>query len=297
VFSKIVSGNFSKTFLVCPGANDTACDQQDVPKAAGPTATPTPDSTPTPGSPTPSPQPTSSPTPVPTGSPTPVATGSPTPIATGSPTPRPTGSPTPVPTATPTPDPTPTPVHPPYVAGEFCTYNEAHWANDISQDILDKYFDSVYGATGGVQVGLDCSADRFSMLFTSANAVERYLPAGGKAGLLNACLADPVSSHSGNLGGEVLTLKLNVDFSAAGITEGSGGPFGSLHLCGSGTSLDGMTVAEILGAANKAVGNGGMPPGLNPDSLHNILHQLNLSFDKCHPHGFAQRHLTGAACR
>ena len=43
------------------------------------------------------------------------------------------------------------------------------------------------------------------------------------------------ASHSGSLGGEVLALELNVDFSAAGFTEGPGGLFGSLNLCGSGT--------------------------------------------------------------
>ena len=96
--------------------------------------------------------------------------------------------------------------------------------------------------------------------------------------------------------GEVLALELNVDFSAAGITAGAGGPLGSLNLCGSGTSLDGMSIAQILAAANKALGNGGMPAGLGPNSLRNLLHQINDSFDNCNPHGFAQKHLTGGAC-
>ena len=87
--------------------------------------------------------------------------------------------------------------------------------------------------------------------------------------MLNACLVNPSSSHSGNLGGEVLALELNVDFSAAGVTEGSGGPFGNLNLCGSDTSFDGMSISEILVAANKALGNGGMPAGFDPDSLRN----------------------------
>jgi hypothetical protein len=162
--------------------------------------------------------------------------------------------------------------------------------------VLTLNFDTVYGGSGGVQVGLTCTTNRFGMTFTSSGAVQNYLPADGKAGVLDACLINPSSSHSGNLGGEVLALELNVDFSAAGITEGSGGPLGSLNLCGSGTSLDGMSISQILAAANKALGNGGMPAGLDPDDLRNLLHQLNDSFDDCHPHGFAQKHLTGAAC-
>jgi hypothetical protein len=57
-----------------------------------------------------------------------------------------------------------------------------------------------------------------------------------------------------------------------------------------------MSISEILAAANKALGNGGMPTGFDPNSLRKLLHQLNESFDDCHPHGFAQKHLTGGAC-
>ena len=58
-------------------------------------------------------------------------------------------------------------------------------------------------------------------------------------------LSNPSSSHSGSLGGEVLALELNVDFSAAGFTEGPGGLFGSLNLCGSGTTFDGMSISRF----------------------------------------------------
>jgi hypothetical protein len=169
------------------------------------------------------------------------------------------------------------------------------WRGQSGHNVLTENFDTIYG-TNGVHVGLTCTSNQFGMTFTSPAAIQNYLPAGGKAGVLDACLLNPSSSHSGNLGGEVLALELNVDFSAAGFTQGPGGPFGSLNLCGSGTSLDGMSISQILAAANKALGKGGMPAGFNPNSLRNLLHQLNLSFDDCHPHGFAQQHLTGGAC-
>ena len=134
------------------------------------------------------------------------------------------------------------------------------------------------------------------MTFTSPAAIESYLPAVGPSGVLDACLINPSSSHSGEFGGEVLALELNVDFSAAGFTEGSGGPFGNLNLCGTGTPYDGMSISAILAAANTALGNGGLPPGSNPDSFGDLLHALNDSFDECTPDGFAQMHLTGGAC-
>jgi hypothetical protein len=223
---------------------------------------------------------------------------------------------------TPTPTATPTPVVPPFDRGEFCTYSEAHWSHTCGEsgeargsanslkhvpdetcngegnqahNVLTDDFDTVYGVSG-VHVGLTCVSNRFGMTFTSPAAIQNYLPAGGKAAVLDACLINPSISHSGNLGGEVLALELNVDFSAVGFTEGPGGPFGSLNLCGTETSLDGMSISGILAAANKALGKGGMPLGFDPNSLRNLLHQLNLSFDDCHPHGFAQQHLTGGAC-
>ena len=297
----LVVGNFSRVFSVCTGVDDTACDQQNVPSSAGP----------------------ASPTPTPVETPTPVVT--PTPEVTPTPVVTPTPLVTPTPVVTPTPTPTPTPVVPPFVKGEFCTYSEAHWSHTCGDEasgghghggqslkhavdddcrgegnqahnVLTDNFDAEYGAIGGVHVGLPCASNRFEMIFASPAAIQNYLPAGGKAGVLDACLVDPSSSHSGNLGGEILALELNVDFSAAGVTEGPGGPFGNLNLCGSGTSLDGMSISEILAAGNKALGKGGMPTGFNPNSLRNLLHQLNDSFDDCHPHGFAQQHLTGAAC-
>jgi hypothetical protein len=60
----LVVGNVSKVFSVCSGVSDTACDQEDVPRNAGPaTATP---------SPTPTTTPTPAVTPTPTVTPTPV---------------------------------------------------------------------------------------------------------------------------------------------------------------------------------------------------------------------------------
>jgi hypothetical protein len=325
-------GGFSKVFNVCTGVNETACDVENVPSSAGPTnptPSPTASGTPTPIiTPTPIVTPTPVLTPTPAVTPTPVATptpgNTPTPVITPTPVLTPTPIVTPTPIATPTPSPTATPVVPPFVTGEFCTYSEAHWSHTCGErhgnpgqgamglgrpvesgcngegndayNILTDNFSTVYNSSGSVQIGLPCSSNNFDMTFTSPSAVENYLPAGGKPGVLNACLNDPSSSHSGSLGGEVLALELNVDFSAAGVTEGSGGPFGSLNLCGSGTPLDGMSIAQILGAANKALGHGGMPAGLDAASLRNLLHQLNESFDSCRPHGFAQKHLTGMNC-
>ena len=48
---------------------------------------------------------------------------------------------------------------------------------------------------------------------------------------LDSDVADPTSTSSGGFGGEVLALRLNVDFEAAGLIGGTGGKFADLKLC------------------------------------------------------------------
>src|SRR5207249_1983091 len=98
----------------------------------------------------------------------------------------------------------------------------------------------------------------FSIKFTSSTAVMSYLPANGTPGPLKSSATNPVSTASGTLGGQVLALKLNVDFSNAGILPSG---FGNLTLCNTGTSLDGKTVSQILAIANTALGGGPLPAG------------------------------------
>jgi len=90
------------------------------------------------------------------------------------------------------------------------------------------------------------------------------------------------------LGGQVLALALNVGFSNAGdITPG----FGGLKLCGTGTSLDGDTISQILAAANTALGGGSVPSGFTLSTLNDLINNLNLSFDNCVESSFGKDHV------
>ena len=117
------------------------------------------------------------------------------------------------------------------------------------------------------------------MHFTSAAAVNAYLPAGGTPGALTVDLVNPVSSSSGVFGGQVLTLQLNVDFSAANVTQGPGGALGSLKLCNTGTSLDGETISQILAVAKVALGGGALPSDYTISDLNDLVDNLNQAFD------------------
>jgi hypothetical protein len=178
-----------------------------------------------------------------------------------------------------------------HVSLDACTYTQGGWGappngGNPAQNLTD-HFVAVYPS--GVEVGIP-GAGGFSMLFTSAPTVIAYLPAGGKAGALTADLVNPTSTSSGVFGGQVLALQLNVDLSAAGaIPQG----LGALTVCNTGTSLDGQTIAQVLAAANTALGGGGLPSGFTFDTLNDLVTNLNEAFDNCEMSDWAAIHICG----
>ena len=185
--------------------------------------------------------------------------------------------------------------------GDVITYPQEMWgANPAAGGpaaLLFVNYISVYTSTFGVmQVGIPGAAG-FSMSFTNVNSVLTYLPAGGAAGPLTSDLGNPSSSVSGVFGGQVLALRLNIDFSDAGLTLGGLGiPFGDLRMCGvtDTTAYNGMTVRQILGALNTALGGGAAPYPYSV--LSGLTGNLNNAFGAGFPTTFAQDHLAIGAC-
>lgn len=177
--------------------------------------------------------------------------------------------------------------------GDFIAYPQGSWGSESiggAAAILRNNFATVYPRF--VEVGIP-GAGGFSMIFTSASAIEDYLPAIGPLGALNADLLDVNSSASGAFGGEVLALQLNVDFSAAGITLGAAGiPFGDLTLCNLTelTLLNGLNLRQFLTLVNIAVGGGGGST-YTFAQLNALTDDLNHSFAGGFVSAFAQAHL------
>lgn len=174
----------------------------------------------------------------------------------------------------------------------YCTFTQGGWgANPSGHNagvLLEDNFPTVYPS--GVEVGIP-GGGGFSMLFTTSAAVNAYLPAGGPAGALNADLVDPTSSSAGVFGGQVLALQINVDFSYADIPHENNPPFGDAYLCNTGTSLDGMTISQVLAAANTALGGGVLPSGFTISTLNALITDLNESNDNCSASTWGQEHL------
>jgi hypothetical protein len=182
--------------------------------------------------------------------------------------------------------------------GNMTTYVQSEWGGDASsttaKSLLETDFNSVYaGAFGVLRVG-----GVFTMSFDGAPAVEAYLPQTASPGALDATLDDPTTSASGAFGGEVVTLKLNVDFSDAGFLTGPAGlKFGDLTICNSGvTALNGASVRQFLAAANQLLGGGTSTYGTISD-LQPIAVDLNSAFLDGTPSTFAQTSLVnGSSC-
>ena len=170
-------------------------------------------------------------------------------------------------------------VNNPVNPGDFTGFTQGGWGavphGQNPGTVLHNNFAAVYPT--GVEIGIAGSG--YSLKFTSAAAVTAFLPQGGTPNRLTADLVNPTSSSAGVFGGQVLALRLNVGFSAAGVTQGAGGPLGSLKLTATGTSLDGLTVDQLLAVCETALGGGALPADYTIANLNELATNLNEAFD------------------
>jgi hypothetical protein len=140
--------------------------------------------------------------------------------------------------------------------GPFVTVTQGGWGapphGNNPGAILAAHFNSVFGA-GGVTIG--CAAPKGSLTFkaaggiTGAQAIQNFLPQGGTPGTLAAGnVINPTTSDAGVFAGQVLALQLNVSFSGPVFPGGLGS-----FVLPSGPAA-GLTVSQVLGLANRALG-------------------------------------------
>lgn len=114
-----------------------------------------------------------------------------------------------------------------------------------------------------------------TLTFTSANAVTVFLPFGGTPAAINTTLTNPTATSAGTLAAQALALRLNVDFSNAGVMKQG---LASLKVAAP-YKLAGQTVSQVLDAANAALGAGRLPSGVTYADLTNLLGAINENFD------------------
>lgn len=292
----------------CPGLcqPDCTCGTPATPTPT-PTSTVEPPVTPTPPpTPTPTPEPTE--TPAPTETPQPTETPGPTETPPPSATPPPTA--TPAPTATPVPTATPTPTNGSPTCGdgivqrpleecddgnlvngdgcsttcnlepgEYCTFTQGGWGAKCSGNnpgcLRDQGFPGAFptGLRIGDLAGPDGAGNGFTAHWTTSQAVEDFLPAGGTSGALTGDLVDATTTPAGNIAGQLVGVKLDV--AIAGLPD-------DMHLLGCvAPNLRDLTVAQLIAAADAAVATGTLPPGVSFSDLAEALTAVNENFDNC----------------
>jgi hypothetical protein len=181
--------------------------------------------------------------------------------------------------------------------GTLCTFTQGGWGskcpkpqigNPLSTQpgcIRDNYFAQIFPT--GVTIG---DASGYLVRWTTAKAVEDYLPAGGTPRALSASATNPTSTGAGVLGGQILALTLNVAYSCGGAFEDLGISDGSCYgdfvipdYCG---KFAGITVQEFLDIANLVLsGDLSAADGYNAkfSDINFTATCLNELFDDCDP--------------
>lgn len=157
--------------------------------------------------------------------------------------------------------------------GGYTTYTQGGWGTSPRGNnpgtLLKNNFSRVFPC--GVKVG-----GRYTLTFTSASAVEAFLPQGGTANKLTCSATNPTSSSSGVLGGQVLSMQLSLSFSDAGVTKKG---LGSLRL--QSGKFAGYTLSSFCSLANKVLGGdlSCLPAGATIADVNDAATKVNENFD------------------
>ena len=177
-------------------------------------------------------------------------------------------------------------------AGAVLTYNQSEWGDPMNAAglLLSDKFDSIYPTDIFV---IGSTTPGFFIIFTSEADLDDFLPSSGFPGALDSNLVNPTTSSAGTFAGEVAALKLNIDFSNAGLLPDSSGLLlGNLVLTGfsgSESSLNGLTINQFFPLSQAALG--GQATSIGFPAIENLASEINDAFDGGQPTSFAQDHL------
>lgn len=182
-----------------------------------------------------------------------------------------TGAVTPTPTPTPSPSPSPSPSPNPTNCdlSSARTLNQGQWSSNASFNPLDnQWFNAKFPNK------LIIGSGTRSITFTNGNAAKDFMPQGGISMILLSERTNPTKkSMKNSIAGELVAAKLNVALSP--------GIAGATIVKGRRLPLEGMTVSQIIQAADTAISwNGGpdMPSMDRLKQLDTALRLINQSF-------------------
>lgn len=137
--------------------------------------------------------------------------------------------------------------------------------------IRDAHFDAIFPI--GLVVG--CSGGN-RLRFTSSAAVQAFLPSGGKPQALDGTYLNPTNKDVKNsLAGHIAALKLSVEFDHY-LEDFGEAEFLLCDLVLCSGDFAGRKVAEVLSAANRALGGCSSP--LTIKEAHDLVSSINENF-------------------
>lgn len=154
----------------------------------------------------------------------------------------------------------------------YVTYTQGGWgspSNSGPGKIRDNNFSNVFPS--GLVLG-----GNFKLTLTSASAVKNFLPQGGTAAAFTQNYNNVTNTSAGVLAGQLVALKLSVNYSAAGVLGSNTTPIGNLVIK-SGPFV-GYTVSQFLAFAEAAIGGGNLN-GFTFSQINDAATALNENFD------------------
>jgi hypothetical protein len=153
-----------------------------------------------------------------------------------------------------------------------CNGWNASACNGNAGALLQGNYNKCY-QNGSVTIG---GYGGYSLTFTSATAVSNFVLQGGSPWMLMASATNPTSSSAGVFAGDVLALRLNIDYSNAGITESG---FGN-RVVTTGP-LQGYTVNQVMVLANEVLSGQWwyLPWNMQVSDLDNVVESINSNYE------------------
>jgi len=160
-------------------------------------------------------------------------------------------------------------------AGNITTVTQGGWGapphGNNPGAVLKAYFTAHPGYAPKIG-DITNACGGFIDTFTTANAIEVFLPAGGTPGVLSASVTNPTTTTAGVFAGQVLALTLNTQVLPSGSSL--------LSFVITAGPAAGQTVGTVLADADKALGGCGLPSYVTSISeLNDIVNSINNLFD------------------
>jgi hypothetical protein len=151
-----------------------------------------------------------------------------------------------------------------------CQQLVANWKSTQPGCLLEACFN------GSITLG-NASNGGKTVTFTSAAAIEKFLPASGPPSIFKVSAVNPTSTTAGVFAGQLLTAMLNIQFSGVNPSM-----IYFNHECFHVNSvLQGLSLAQVIYIANQVIA--GLPgySQYTPTILNDALTLFNNAFDGC----------------